>query len=151
MQMQAQQGRFCICHKSALVSSLSYILTPLLRMPHLPLCRLDTVEQAELQYKKQEKKEAPAGWDVFNPKTLYNAYLKRAEKVGLRGEEEGGVEKKEAPAGWDVLNAKTLFNAYLKRAEKLWVRLEEGGVEKKGGACSVDCAQPSNPVQCLFE
>ncbi|GAX82144.1 hypothetical protein CEUSTIGMA_g9572.t1 [Chlamydomonas eustigma] len=43
--------------------------------------RLDTVEQAELQYKKKEKKEAPDGWDVFNSKTLYNAYLKRAEKA----------------------------------------------------------------------
>lgn len=62
----------------------------LMCLPHFSLCRLDTVEQAELQYKKQEKKEAPAGWDVFNPKTLYNAYLKRAEKVRWRRAEGGG-------------------------------------------------------------
>ena len=44
--------------------------------------RLDTLEQAELQYKKKEKKTAPEGWDVFNSKALYDAYLKRADKVG---------------------------------------------------------------------
>ena len=45
--------------------------------------RLETVEQAELQYKKKEKKDTPFGWDVFNTKALYQAYLKRSEKVGV--------------------------------------------------------------------
>uniref|UniRef100_A0A7R9VHV7 peptidylprolyl isomerase n=1 Tax=Chlamydomonas euryale TaxID=1486919 RepID=A0A7R9VHV7_9CHLO len=43
--------------------------------------RLETVEQAELQYAKREKKEKPAGWDIFNTKALYNAYMKRTENV----------------------------------------------------------------------
>ena len=47
----------------------------------LYLFRLDTLEQAELQYKKKEKKTAPEGWDVFNSKALYDAYLKRADKA----------------------------------------------------------------------
>ncbi len=53
----------------------------------LELCRLDTVEQAEMQYKKKEKKETPFGWDSFNNKALYNAYLKRAEKVPYSAED----------------------------------------------------------------
>lgn len=39
------------------------------------------------------RRKAPAGWDVFNSKTLYNAYLKRVEKVWVRLEE-AVVEKK---------------------------------------------------------
>ncbi|CAO2815626.1 unnamed protein product, partial [Amaranthus hypochondriacus] len=35
---------------------------------------LDTQEAAEAKYKKWEKDPAPAGWDVFNQRTLYNAY-----------------------------------------------------------------------------
>lgn len=42
---------------------------------------LDTEEMAELKYKKWEKEPAPAGWDVFNQKTLYNAYKKRTKNV----------------------------------------------------------------------
>mmetsp|Transcript_29203 Transcript_29203/g.64548 ORF Transcript_29203/g.64548 Transcript_29203/m.64548 type:complete len:498 (-) Transcript_29203:188-1681(-) len=49
--------------------------------------RIETVEQAEQQYKKKERKETPEGWDVFNQKSLYNAYLKRAEKVPYTLEE----------------------------------------------------------------
>lgn len=43
--------------------------------------RLETLEHAELQYNKREKKEKPVGGDIFNPKSLYNAYKKRAENV----------------------------------------------------------------------
>ncbi|KAL3539098.1 hypothetical protein ACH5RR_002464 [Cinchona calisaya] len=42
---------------------------------------LDTQEMAESKYKKWEKDPAPAGWDVFNQKTLYNAYKKRTRNV----------------------------------------------------------------------
>lgn len=37
---------------------------------------LDTQQMAETKYKKWEKDPAPAGWDVFNQKTLYDAYKK---------------------------------------------------------------------------
>jgi hypothetical protein len=53
-----------------------------LRLNWLYCLRIQTAEQAELQYKKREKKEAAFGWEVFNQKSLYNAYMKRAEKVG---------------------------------------------------------------------
>ncbi|KAG1677926.1 hypothetical protein FOA52_001344 [Chlamydomonas sp. UWO 241] len=43
--------------------------------------RLETLEHAELQYKKRDKKEKPSGWDVFNPKTLYASYKKRTETI----------------------------------------------------------------------
>ncbi|KAL8142528.1 hypothetical protein V2J09_015560 [Rumex salicifolius] len=42
---------------------------------------LDTQEAAEAKYKKWEKNPAPDGWDVFNQKTLYNAYKKRANAL----------------------------------------------------------------------
>ncbi|KAJ8765160.1 hypothetical protein K2173_010651 [Erythroxylum novogranatense] len=42
---------------------------------------LDTQEAAEAKYKKWEKDPAPFGWDVFNQKTLYNAYKKRTKNV----------------------------------------------------------------------
>ncbi|PKA63046.1 hypothetical protein AXF42_Ash007842 [Apostasia shenzhenica] len=42
---------------------------------------LDTQEAAESKYKKWEKDPAPSGWDVFNQKTLYNAYKKRTKKI----------------------------------------------------------------------
>ncbi|KAH0653506.1 hypothetical protein KY290_031787 [Solanum tuberosum] len=44
---------------------------------------LDTQESAETKYKKWEKEPAPAGWDVFNKKTLYNAYKKRTKNVAV--------------------------------------------------------------------
>jgi len=44
---------------------------------------LDTQESAETKYKKWEKEPAPAGWDVFNKKTLYNAYKKRTKNVDV--------------------------------------------------------------------
>lgn len=44
---------------------------------------LDTQESAEAKYKKWEKEPAPAGWDVFNQKTLYNAYKKRTKNVAV--------------------------------------------------------------------
>ncbi|XP_010276933.1 PREDICTED: pre-mRNA-splicing factor syf2-like [Nelumbo nucifera] len=42
---------------------------------------LDTEEMAEAKYKKWEKDPAPFGWDVFNQKTLYNAYKKRTKNI----------------------------------------------------------------------
>ncbi|KAJ4776871.1 Pre-mRNA-splicing factor syf2 [Rhynchospora pubera] len=42
---------------------------------------LDTQEMAETKYKKWEKDPAPQGWDVFNQKTLYNAYKKRTKNI----------------------------------------------------------------------
>ncbi|XP_047938740.1 pre-mRNA-splicing factor SYF2 [Salvia hispanica] len=42
---------------------------------------LDTQEMAESKYKKWEKAPAPAGWDVFNQKTLYDAHKKRTKKI----------------------------------------------------------------------
>lgn len=55
--------------------------------PSMPLCvewtrRLESAEYAELQYKKREKKGAAFGWDVFNQKSLYNAYKRRTDNVG---------------------------------------------------------------------
>lgn len=44
---------------------------------------LDTQEMAETKYKKWEKDPAPEGWDVFNQKTLYNAYKKRTKSVDV--------------------------------------------------------------------
>ncbi|XP_010266367.1 PREDICTED: pre-mRNA-splicing factor syf2-like [Nelumbo nucifera] len=41
----------------------------------------DTEETAEAKYKKWEKDPAPFGWDVFNQKTLYNAYKKRTKNI----------------------------------------------------------------------
>ncbi|KAK7343343.1 hypothetical protein VNO77_12007 [Canavalia gladiata] len=48
---------------------------------------LDTQEAAQEKYKKWEKDPAPFGWDVFNQKTLYNAYKKRAKKIEVDVEE----------------------------------------------------------------
>ncbi|KAI5647808.1 hypothetical protein M9H77_33813 [Catharanthus roseus] len=48
---------------------------------------LDTEETAAVKYKKWEKDPAPAGWDVFNQKTLYNAYKKRTKNVQVDVEE----------------------------------------------------------------
>ncbi|KAF5745348.1 putative Pre-mRNA-splicing factor syf2 [Tripterygium wilfordii] len=48
---------------------------------------LDTQEAAEAKYKKWEKEPAPFGWDVFNQKTLYNAYKKRTKNVEVDLEE----------------------------------------------------------------
>ncbi|KAI3872310.1 hypothetical protein MKX03_019577 [Papaver bracteatum] len=48
---------------------------------------LDTQEAAEAKYKKWEKKSAPFGWDVFNQKTLYNAYKKRTKNIDCNLEE----------------------------------------------------------------
>ncbi|XP_044487786.1 pre-mRNA-splicing factor syf2-like isoform X1 [Mangifera indica] len=48
---------------------------------------LDTQEAAEAKYKKWEKDPAPFGWDVFNQKTLYNAYKKRTKNVEVDLEE----------------------------------------------------------------
>ncbi|KAL6603502.1 hypothetical protein ACP70R_043863 [Stipagrostis hirtigluma subsp. patula] len=42
---------------------------------------LDTQETAEAKYKKWEKEPAPYGWDVFNQKTLYDAYKKRTKNI----------------------------------------------------------------------
>ncbi|BFG42336.1 hypothetical protein CerSpe_286090 [Prunus speciosa] len=48
---------------------------------------LDTQEMAEAKYKKWEKDPAPAGWDVFNQKTLYDAYKKRTKNIEIDLEE----------------------------------------------------------------
>ncbi|CAH9115180.1 unnamed protein product [Cuscuta europaea] len=48
---------------------------------------LDTQESAEAKYKKWEKEPAPAGWDVFNQKTLYNAHKKRTKNIEVDFEE----------------------------------------------------------------
>ncbi|CAJ1977622.1 unnamed protein product [Sphenostylis stenocarpa] len=48
---------------------------------------LDTQEAAEVKYKKWDKDPAPFGWDVFNQKTLYNAYKKRTKNVEVDVEE----------------------------------------------------------------
>lgn len=48
---------------------------------------LDTEEMAESKYKKWEKEPAPAGWDVFNQKTLYDAYKKRTKNVDVNLDE----------------------------------------------------------------
>ncbi|XP_043689935.1 pre-mRNA-splicing factor syf2 [Telopea speciosissima] len=48
---------------------------------------LDTQEQAEAKYKKWEKEPAPFGWDVFNQKTLYDAYKKRTKNIDVDVEE----------------------------------------------------------------
>lgn len=48
---------------------------------------LDTQEMATKKYKKWEKDPAPAGWDVFNQKTLYNAYKKRTKNIKIDVEE----------------------------------------------------------------
>lgn len=37
--------------------------------------------QAELLYKKREKKVAPTGWEAFNQKALYEAYEKRTSNI----------------------------------------------------------------------
>ncbi|KAH7414907.1 hypothetical protein KP509_14G017200 [Ceratopteris richardii] len=42
---------------------------------------LDTQDAAEEKYKKWEKKPAPFGWDVFNQRSLYNAYKKRTKHI----------------------------------------------------------------------
>ncbi|KAF7810771.1 pre-mRNA-splicing factor syf2 [Senna tora] len=48
---------------------------------------LDTQEAAEVKYKKWDKDPAPFGWDVFNQKTLYNAYKKRTKNIDVDLEE----------------------------------------------------------------
>ncbi|GAU18029.1 hypothetical protein TSUD_51400 [Trifolium subterraneum] len=48
---------------------------------------LDTQEAAEEKYKKWEKDPAPFGWDVFNQRTLYNAYKKRTKNIEVDVEE----------------------------------------------------------------
>lgn len=48
---------------------------------------LDTQDMAESKYKKWEKEPAPAGWDVFNQRTLYNAYKKRTKSIDVDLEE----------------------------------------------------------------
>lgn len=53
------------------------------------------MEQAEVQYKKREKKEAPAGWDVFNQRALYQAYLKRSDKVPYTQEDYEAAKAKD--------------------------------------------------------
>uniref|UniRef100_A0A7N0UZC3 Pre-mRNA-splicing factor SYF2 n=1 Tax=Kalanchoe fedtschenkoi TaxID=63787 RepID=A0A7N0UZC3_KALFE len=48
---------------------------------------LDTQDMAEQKYKKWEKDPAPYGWDVFNQKTLYDAYKKRTKNINVDLEE----------------------------------------------------------------
>ena len=46
-------------------------------------CKVLTLKclQAELLYKKREKKIAPTGWEAFNQKALYDAYEKRTSDI----------------------------------------------------------------------
>lgn len=44
---------------------------------------LDTEQMAETKYKKWEKEHAPSGWDVFNQKTLFDAYKKRTKNIDV--------------------------------------------------------------------
>eukprot|EP00253_Pinus_taeda_P020582 PITA_20582 len=48
---------------------------------------LDTQEAAETKYKQWDKKLAPFGWDVFNQKSLYNAYKNRTKNITLNEDE----------------------------------------------------------------
>lgn len=48
---------------------------------------LDTQDAAEVKYKKWEKDPAPFGWDVFNQRSLYNAYKKRTKNIEVDLEE----------------------------------------------------------------
>jgi len=48
---------------------------------------LESVEGAEQAYKKQKKKPAAFGWDVFNQRSLYNAYKKRTKGIDVSMEE----------------------------------------------------------------
>ncbi|GAV69001.1 SYF2 domain-containing protein [Cephalotus follicularis] len=54
---------------------------------------LDTEEAAETKYKKWEKDPAPFGWDVFNQKTLYNAYKKRTKNIDVDLEEYNNMKE----------------------------------------------------------
>ncbi|GFH15858.1 peptidyl-prolyl cis-trans isomerase, partial [Haematococcus lacustris] len=63
-----------------LASFLSYLVAP-------HAARLETAETAGLQYKKKDKKQGPSGWQIFDQQSMYNAYMKRAEKVPYSQEE----------------------------------------------------------------
>lgn len=54
---------------------------------------LDTQEAAEAKYKKWEKDPAPFGWDVFNQKTLYDAYKKRSKNIEVDLEEYNKIKE----------------------------------------------------------
>ncbi|KAG9148148.1 hypothetical protein Leryth_014075 [Lithospermum erythrorhizon] len=54
---------------------------------------LDTQESAEAKYKKWEKDPAPAGWDVFNQKTLYDAYKRRTKNIDIDLEEYNRIKE----------------------------------------------------------
>ncbi|MFS8030757.1 putative mRNA splicing factor SYF2 [Helianthus anomalus] len=54
---------------------------------------LDTQQMAETKYKKWTKEPAPAGWDVFNQKTLYDAHKKRTKKIDVDLEEYNGMKE----------------------------------------------------------
>ncbi|KAI4310852.1 hypothetical protein MLD38_035799 [Melastoma candidum] len=57
---------------------------------------LDTQDMAESKYKKWEKDPAPHGWDVFNQKTLYNAYKKRAKNIEVDLDEYNKMKEADA-------------------------------------------------------
>lgn len=45
---------------------------------------LEPLDKLEAQYEKKDKKKAAAfGWDVFNQKSLYNAYKKRTANISV--------------------------------------------------------------------
>ncbi|CAA2978508.1 pre-mRNA-splicing factor syf2-like [Olea europaea var. sylvestris] len=54
---------------------------------------LDTQDMAESKYKKWEKEPAPGGWDVFNQRTLYNAYKKRTKNIEVDLDEYGKMKE----------------------------------------------------------
>ena len=59
---------------------------------------LQTQEDAEKGYKKKEKKPAPFGWEVFNQKSLYNAYKKRTNTAQHISMEEYEATKAAIPS-----------------------------------------------------
>ena len=48
---------------------------------------MESAEDAEQAYEKRKKKPAAFGWDVFNQKSLYNAYKKRTKQIDVNMEE----------------------------------------------------------------
>lgn len=44
---------------------------------------LQSMDEASARYKKEERKPAAFGWDMFNQQSLYNAYKKRAGSLAL--------------------------------------------------------------------
>lgn len=68
------------------------------------LHRIQTAEQAATLYAKQQKDKAPEGWEVFNEKSLYRAYKKRAKNLPY-SMEEYEAQKQRDPEFYRELNS----------------------------------------------